>query len=47
MKIGPLESSPVGAPATERKAQPARVRTESGRIVVGTPVGERRVEIRL
>jgi negative regulator of flagellin synthesis FlgM len=23
MKIGPLESSPVGAPATERKAQPA------------------------
>jgi len=30
-----------------RDGQPARVRTESGRIVVGTPVGERRVEIRL
>jgi len=30
-----------------REGQPARVRTESGRIVVGRPVGERLLEIRL
>jgi flagella basal body P-ring formation protein FlgA len=29
------------------EGQPVRVRTDSGRIVVGQPVGERRVEIRL
>jgi flagella basal body P-ring formation protein FlgA len=27
--------------------QTVRVRTDSGRIVVGTPVGDRRVEVRL
>ena len=30
-----------------REGQPARVRTESGRVVVGRPVGERRVELAL
>jgi flagella basal body P-ring formation protein FlgA len=29
------------------EGQPARVRTESGQIVVGRPVGDRRVEVRL
>jgi flagella basal body P-ring formation protein FlgA len=30
-----------------REGHPARVRTESGRVVVGRPVGERRVELAL
>ncbi|HRC39317.1 MAG TPA: flagellar basal body P-ring formation chaperone FlgA, partial [Rubrivivax sp.] len=30
-----------------REGHPARVRTESGRVVVGQPVGERRVELAL
>jgi flagella basal body P-ring formation protein FlgA len=30
-----------------REGHPARVRTESGRVVVGRPVGERRVELKL
>ena len=30
-----------------REGQPARVRTDSGRVVVGRPVGERRVELAL
>lgn len=29
------------------EGQPARIRTESGRVITGTPVAERRVEIRL
>ena len=35
---------PAGWPT---KSQTVRVRTDNGRIVVGTPVGERRVEVKL